>query len=350
MTIDHLPPDPFQKFTWQTFGFITTAEGFVLLSGLVSGMVYGRMAIEQGYAVAARRIRKRAITIFLANACLITAGILAAQKGLAFLGDGFQPGWSLWIKTLLCLESPGHSEILRMYLVFLLFLPFVIGALVKGRFPYVAAISIALWLAASRGYGMTAFPNLGYFDIVSWQLVFLGGVYFGFQAIRPEGLSIPRSVVAVSYPVVLVFFVARHWHVLTGQNWSPYIAWLADRRHTLPLLRLVDFAAFSILVYRFRRPLNKLVMTPMARAVAFLGQHSLQVFVWSVLVGMVMAEAVRRWPEATKVDEAAITIAIVVSCFIPARLHQEWQRFTRGVYGVRSAGFPASPLAEKSTS
>ena len=48
MTVDHLPPDIFEKFTWQTFGFISAAEGFVFLSGLVSGVVYGRVAMQEG--------------------------------------------------------------------------------------------------------------------------------------------------------------------------------------------------------------------------------------------------------------------------------------------------------------
>jgi hypothetical protein len=48
ITIDHLPHDPFEKFTWQTFGFVSAAEGFVFLSGLVSGIVYGRVAIREG--------------------------------------------------------------------------------------------------------------------------------------------------------------------------------------------------------------------------------------------------------------------------------------------------------------
>src|SRR5580693_1644014 len=44
MTVDHLPLTLVRKFTWQTFGFFSAAEGFVFLSGLVSGLVYGRTA------------------------------------------------------------------------------------------------------------------------------------------------------------------------------------------------------------------------------------------------------------------------------------------------------------------
>ena len=51
----------------------------------------------------------------------------------------------------------------------------------NDRLYYLLAISGGLWLAASQGYGMTALPEgTGYFDLMSWQLLFVAGIYFGF--------------------------------------------------------------------------------------------------------------------------------------------------------------------------
>ena len=134
MTVDHLPPTLIRKFTWQTFGFFSAAEGFVFLSGLVAGQVYGRVAITQGVAAVSQRALRRALTLYLTNAGLMTLVILAARAGLVTLGTGFNPGWSLWIKTMLCIETPMDSEILRMYCIFLLLLPGVFWALMNNRF------------------------------------------------------------------------------------------------------------------------------------------------------------------------------------------------------------------------
>src|ERR1700693_5577126 len=68
MTADHLPLTLVRKFTWQTFGFFSAAEGFVFLSGLVSGLVYGRTAITEGVGAAAGRALRRAFTVYVTNA------------------------------------------------------------------------------------------------------------------------------------------------------------------------------------------------------------------------------------------------------------------------------------------
>ena len=344
ITIDHLPHDPFETFTWQTFGFVSAAEGFVFLSGLVSGIVYGRVAIREGIVPAWRRIRRRAITLYLYNAVLITLAFLAAKENLAVLGNNFYPGWSLWIKTLLCIESPGYAEILRMYIVFFLILPLVFWALIHNKFVYVAIISAGLWFAASRGYGMVAFPQLGYFDLVSWQLLFVAGISFGFSSIREQKEpEISNRYTAISIPIFTVFLLIRHWHGMTGHYWSPYFVWLASWRETLSVGRLLNFTAFAILIYRLRQSLSRVAKTLPGQALAFLGQHSLQVFVWSVSVSMVMAEADRRWPHTSSLRQSMVTTAIVISCFIPAWAHQKWQDQRREMLRLKSIGQPTLP-------
>lgn len=327
MTVDHLPLSLIKKFTWQTFGFFSAAECFVFLSGLVAGRVYGRVAITEGVAAVRQRALRRALTLYLTNAVLMTLTILAAREGFATLGTGFHPSWSLWIRTMLCLASPGYSEILRMYCIFMLLLPGVFWALLNNRFYYVAAISGGLWLAASQGYGMAALPGAGYFDIMSWQLLFVAGMYFGFTRVRDaRELGTPAWWMAGCLAVVGTFFTVRHWHFFTGQQVSPYFQWLWSWRRTLSLGRLLDFAAFSILVYRVRPSLAALVRTLPGRAVAFLGQHSLQVFVWSVSATMLVGESEERWMAPSSSDHPlAYTVMVLASCFVPAWLHARWQ-------------------------
>jgi len=219
MTVDHLPETLIQKFTWQGFGFFSAAEGFVFLSGLVAGKVYGRIALTKGFAVLRQCALRRAAMLYLSNAVLMTLMILAAMAELVQLGRGFYPDWSLWSKFMLFIASPTNADILRMYCIFLLLLPAVIWALMTDRLYYLIAISGGLWLAAAQGYGMTALPEgTGYFDLMSWQLLFVAGIYFGFAPVpNLKKLGTPFSWTTVCLAVVGMFFVARHWHFLTGQ-------------------------------------------------------------------------------------------------------------------------------------
>jgi hypothetical protein len=332
MTVDHLPETLIKKFTLEGFGFFSAAECFVFLSGLVAGRVYGRIAITKGYAVLRQRARQRAVVLYLTNALLMTLMILAARQGLVSLGQGFYPDRSMWSKLMLFMASPINADILRMYCIFFLFLPAVFWALLNNRFYYLLAISGGLWLAASQGYGMTALPvGTGYFDIVSWQLLFVAGVYLGFAPpLNLSKIGTSTSWTAVCLAVAGTFFVVRRWHLLTGQQWSPYFEWLFRWKRTLPLGCLLNFAAFSAVVYRFRRPLTAVVKTLPGKPIVFLGQHSLQVFVWSVSATMLVTGSEDRWiaPSSENYPLAA-TGLVLASCFMPAWLHAQWQAARR---------------------
>ena len=333
MTVDHLPLSLIKKFTWQTFGFFSAAECFVFLSGLVAGRVYGRVVITKGIAAVRRRALRRALTLYLTNAALMTVAILAAWGGFATLGKGLHPNWSLWIRTMLFTASPSYSDILRMYCVFLLLLPGVIWALTNDRFHYVVVLSGGLWFAASQGYGTTALPGTGYFDIMSWQLLFIAGIYIGFTKVgKSREPGTPALWTAACLVVVGTFFVARHWYSFTGEQLSPYLQWLWSWRRTLTLGRLLDFAAFSVLVHRFRASLTTLIKTFPGQALVFLGKHSLQVFVWSILATMLVSESESRWTAPSAPDHPlAYTALVLASCFIPAWLHMQWQTLRRGL-------------------
>jgi hypothetical protein len=331
MTVDHLPETLIKKFTLQGFGFFSAAECFVFLSGLVAGRVYGRIAITKGFAVLRQRVIHRAAILYLANAGLMTLMILAAKEGLVTLGGGLNPDWSLWSRTMLFLASPINADILRMYCVFVLLLPGVFWALMNDRFYYMAAISGGLWLAASLGYGMTALPEgTGYFDLMSWQLLFVAGIYLGFTPV-PNLTKLPKlgttsAWTAICLAVVGTFLVIRRWHFLTGQELPPYFEWLFRWKRTVSAGCLLNFAAFSAMVYLFRGPLILVVRTLPGKAIAFLGQHSLQVFVWSVSATMLMTGPDNRWtlPSAEDYPLAATGLTLA-SCLVPAWLHAQWQ-------------------------
>ncbi|MBS0340892.1 MAG: OpgC domain-containing protein, partial [Proteobacteria bacterium] len=70
MTLTHLPTrltDPLG----QPFGFVSAAEGFVLLSAYMAGLVYSRLAYRKGIVEMERAFWKRAFKIYLIQAAIL---------------------------------------------------------------------------------------------------------------------------------------------------------------------------------------------------------------------------------------------------------------------------------------
>jgi hypothetical protein len=343
MTINHLPHGFIEKVSWQTFGFISAAEGFVFLSGFVSGWVYGRTAVTQGISASTSRILRRGFILFVSNAIFMTFAMLAAREHLATLGDGFHPSWSLWFRTLFFLAAPAYSEILRMYCIFFLFIPAVFWALINKRGYLIVIASLGLWLLAAQGWGITSLPENGYFDVLSWQLLFVAGVCLAFRTFHQNKQINTSNALTVGCLITVgTFFVIRHWHFIEGKDLTPYFTWLNSWRRTLPVARLVDFFAFAYVIYRFRSPLENLVKTRFGRALVYLGQHSLPVFIWSASASMIAYAEQHRWEHASQQEQIAFTLLIVASCFIPAWMHARWQALGKEFFpGLRLApGIP----------
>jgi hypothetical protein len=325
MTIDHLPHTVVEKLTWQTFGFVSAAEGFVFLSGLVTGMVYGRAAESVSFSAVLRKAYRRVRTIYLSNALYVTCIILAALAGFNALGTGYVAGWQLWLKAMLFMATPAESGILRLYFLLFLAIPAIILALNRNRFFYVVIISTLLWALAAFGLGMSAIRQTHGFDVVSWQVLFVAGLAFG----------LPRSYIRMRLPssnswmvtasvLVCGFFAVRHLPTLIAPL-SSYFQWLSDWRRTLAVGRLVNFAALAYVVFRMRRHISKLSGTFIGHFLVFLGRHSLPVFMWSICVSTICVAMERSWTKESPLVQATLELFVVTSCVVPAWLHLQWQ-------------------------
>ena len=81
MTVDH-SRWPFKNITYQAFGFMTAAEGFVFLSGLVAGFVYAKHVIRDRNQLAKRAL-KRAWVIYAHHVALLVVCILIENRSPA---------------------------------------------------------------------------------------------------------------------------------------------------------------------------------------------------------------------------------------------------------------------------
>lgn len=176
MTINHFDSGSvLTKFTYQTFGFVTAAEGFIFLSGFVFALVY--MRYHQNYEKLVSKSLKRVITLLKYH-----YGMLLVVLLLAIVFPGLKIYWNhhltpfysdisqYFLASLLMLHQPGYMEILPMYALFLLVSPIAIKAFCKGQAVSVIIISLSLWAVAQVvnpvdiiGNYFFADPHPGYF-------------------------------------------------------------------------------------------------------------------------------------------------------------------------------------------
>ncbi len=292
-----LYPSIFDFFTGRGRLFVSAAEGFFFLSGLLVSIVY-RRRIAYGMRFILFAMWRRAVILYFSAvglALLFTAW--GASAGGRFIKDGLPPlpiDWpALIVETLRLQYNFGWADFLPHYAVFMIFAPLVFWLLLKGKWWVALALSIAVW--AFRGDEFTP----------AWQLIFMTGMIVGYhwEDIKNwyMGLATHRKtlihysvfwVTAVTFiftytGVYVLSFLNAHieklpdWAQSFTLNWNVVheIIWRAFSKWTLGpgrvLLFYVWFLAAFYLVVRYEKQITKATRG----VVTMLGQNSLFVYV-----------------------------------------------------------------------
>lgn len=331
MTLVHLP-GPFRAWVYESLGYVSEAEGFVFLSGLVAGLTYSRTSYQKGIAILWVRAIKRARLIYVYH---MLSFIL-----LLFVLREFAENDSYWItwKPLLgenpalaifrgctLLYQPRLLDILPMYCLLILLAPLAIQLARSGRGPYLLIASSLLWSAAQPGIFLRltsarflGLPmNLGAFDIFAWQFLFITGLYLGFIRYRAGEQKVSPWKPFAPYAIVVsvVFLLLKHGYINLPAI-SQQISLLSDKQMLGPL-RIINFFAISVLssvLLRFLKP------SLIIHGLAYLGRHSLQVFSYHIL--LVHFVDLFVFSDIGTVRQIAIAIVCVASLYLPAWLFE----------------------------
>ena len=137
MTVTHLPT----RFTdplGQPFGWVSAAEGFVLLSAFVCGLVYGRIGHAKGVDAMQQAFWRRAVTLYMSQAALLLF-LFTVITALALKVHLQSPGARELILyylahpreafafALALVYQPALLDILPMYILFILMSPWVMA-------------------------------------------------------------------------------------------------------------------------------------------------------------------------------------------------------------------------------
>lgn len=333
MLIDHLPPMRLQKLSYESFGFITAAEGFILISGLTSGWVYSKTGKP------ASRIWKRWRDIYLTYAALM--GLLLI---LSLLLGGPHIRINDWLLTLAGVLGPlGHTVsggILLIYLVLLPCLPFVLRQFRIGRASTVLCSSFGLWLLGQVHIG----PEISIGYLFAWQFLFILGAWAGYC--RQAGIVIPgfssRLTLRMAAVGVALFFLCRH-PMIRPPVLS--LSWAITNKEQLGIVRLMDIGFLALLIAGIPRTFDlRWLGTLPCRPLCFLGRHSLPVFSWHVVIAWLIRFSDPQWVRYSLSVQVCLTAVLVLSLFLPAYLHERWKSArTEGLF-LRRACRPAAAV------
>ncbi len=336
------------KINHHSFGFVEDAQGFVFVSGLMVGLVYGRKFLRApSVARIARPLFDRVRTIYSHQVALILILLAAALALGAAAPRDLQPyveaPATFALSSLLLVSSSAHMGILPMYMFFLLATPFAFRALHQGMVVPFFTVMAVLWLVAQTGIAGFAMYRLQlglvdmgvparfglYFNSLGWQVLFFTGLYFGFR--MAEGRLDLGFLREPQYRAT--FFIVLGAVVLLGLYDRVVEAQLLGRdgtrifiagthRSNLSFVYPLAFALDLFLVVWLLQagPRDPLPWVRKAAAwlrwvftrpfLVLLGQHSLHVFSFHILVYYLLAVLMVRIEPSPMVREAILVLAV----------------------------------------
>ena len=322
MTLGHFP-NPLARFTEYTFGYASSPDGFIFLSGLVSAWVYLPVGQRSGNSAMVSKIFRRARTIYLTHIGLLVLGILGTHYAV---GHRAVHPWQTLISGALLWNQVGLDRILPMYCVFLAFSPIVLKQFTEGRAWLIGVISAGLWVGAQFGLGdarsMAAGLGREGFNLCAWQAYFVAGQYIGYRAVRSQasGVGKSRILLVACIVVSLLLMVDRHLLALWGIN--PLLGFDGHPNHNP--VRFLDAACLGYLLWWIPRTADLATMKlRLFRFLNLLGGHSLQVFAFSLLVTRFEANTLKTSSPGVQLFVAILT---VLSLGLPAWIHQFYRQ------------------------
>ncbi len=205
--VDHLNwgPSLWHILTGGGQMWVSPAEGFFAISGLLVGYIYGPH-MARSFMSAAKKLWRRAGLLYILAVVFTFAYTGAA---LLFATDALPPTWprdtvSFVYNTFLMRYAYGWTDFLPRYAVFMAVAPFALWLVTRGYTWLVAGSSIAAWALLHT--------NPYFLPFSAWQLVFFLGMIAGYHlpALQSAARQLPwivrRTSVATLWSIAIISF------------------------------------------------------------------------------------------------------------------------------------------------
>jgi hypothetical protein len=358
MSVDH-SPSSLRRFTDQPLGFFSTAECFVFVSAFLAGMLFRKRAEKLGFAAARSSSIHRAGRIYRAHlvtlsfAFVLGSFFLPELPGIKDLLDRYlMDPWAAIAGSLALLFRPPLMDILPMYVLFSFLTPAAFGAAQRWGWKTVLFVSFSAWVIAQtqvREILVMAskdlpFVQLGPFDLLAWQFLWIGGLFIGQRFLESRALLPTPHLLRPLLVLSASAFLFWRWISITSGPDLITQTWWFDKWHLGPL-RLINFALAASVTATFLKYLNRWDVP--LRPFLLIGRHMLPVFCSQICLSVLL---IGRTESGLTIEP--ITSALVICQLLSAPLFAwflEWRsvakQSARAIPPALSAPHPIS-LAE----
>lgn len=334
--INHIPGTIWENLTSRNFGFSDAAEGFVLMSGIATGLAYG-VPFLNGRPSWAQALRpwRRALTLWAVHVlvvCLIVAlfaltrnetGILDMAEKRNILPMLEEP--AIYLPALVLLGHQfAYADILPLYIFLMLCAPLILFLAV--RWPRAVIVgSLALWFAVGlTKLKMPTFPlDYGwFFNPLAWQVLFVTGIVTGLF-LRQKRRLLPVRGWALRLAIGFLIVSAVWVQVPVVASWGGHGLWLLFEYAGFPsvftsfdksflfLPRLLHILALAY-VLSVLPVVRRLASKPALAPVVMLGRHSLPVFATSTVLAYCAQVTKSIYGPSVVLDTAMIAAGLAV--------------------------------------
>lgn len=294
--IDHLGrfPGLFDLATGRGALWVSAAEGFFFVSGMMVGLVRGRNMLGLPISEVGKKLLGRGLKLYL---WAVGLTILFSLVGFAVMSNPHLKSgltddrniWHLIWQSATLYYAYGWSDFLQHYAIYLTLSPLAIWLLRKKLWPVVAAGSFLVWLL--RGNNIYA----------AWQILFFAGTIIGFylqdiehfcRRLAPRkrrfilGVLLAASAITLTASIVII-------HGRSFTSFAPYRATLEQLhaitqpyflRASMNWPRLSLFALWFATAYSLVRLNEAWLMDKAGSFFVPLGQNSLYVYIVQAIV------------------------------------------------------------------
>ena len=350
------------KLNHHYFGWVEDAQGFIFISGLVVGLVYGRKLDKISFDAMREAMWKRCRDIYKYHAGLIVIFLLAAlfipvARDSYLLSLYTAAPVAFTVASLLLVATSQNMGILPMYIYFMVISPWVVLAINRGYLAPLVVGSLGLWMVGQLGLASAfaldvdrelAAMGLGFkvglfFNLFAWQIIFFIGLYSGYQLSRGrlnlEWMKQKQCEYAFYVSMFFIIGLGLYDRLIfdfwISKAFSQEILVIHDRKNFTSLYFLAFMLDLYAITWLFiagkeaslaivRKFSGFLYWLFSRKFLVFLGQHSLQVFAFHMLL-VYFVDIVFKHRQIPQVLANVYLILCVLSLYIPAWLHAKSQ-------------------------
>ncbi|MDN3276280.1 OpgC domain-containing protein [Frankia sp. RB7] len=261
--VDHIPNNVVNLLTLRNFGFSGAADLFVFVVGYGVAIIYGRMALERGYVVAATRIFGRVWRLYAAYVVLFviyidTIAYVASQSMAPEIISDYNISGILehplriLVRGLVLQEEPLNLDLLQLTIPLMAFFPFALWGLLR-RPNVTLALSVGVYVAARWfEWGFRTYPDQEWtFNPFCWQMLMVLGGWFAVTGASGRALrNLPwLRVLAGAYLVsAMAITLMRHSPTLSAYLPDVVLNGIspADKENLAPY-RVIHFLALAFI-------------------------------------------------------------------------------------------------------